>query len=100
VLPGRRKRGLTRAHRCAQGQIVRLAGLSQAGDLLSALDRQALSSTEVDPDAVRARIKAAFGPGAFTRASPGTGGRRRPAAQKDPLARLRRWNIMSAYSTD
>jgi hypothetical protein len=58
VLPGRHKRGLTRAHCCAQGQIVRLAGLGQAGDLFSALDREALASIGVDLDAVRARIKA------------------------------------------
>jgi uncharacterized protein YggU (UPF0235/DUF167 family) len=67
VLPGRHKRGLTRAPCCAQGQIVRLAGLGQAGDLFSAPDRKVLASTGADLDAVRARIKAAFGPDAFTR---------------------------------
>jgi hypothetical protein len=72
VLPGRHKRGLTRAHCCAQGQIVRLVGLGQAGDLFSALDREALAPTGIDLDAVRARIKAAFGLDAFTRAAPGT----------------------------
>jgi hypothetical protein len=89
VLPGRHKRGLTRAHCCAQGQIVRLVGLGQAGDLFSALDREALASIGVDLDGVRARIKAAFGPDAFTRAGPGTCRRRRPAVRSNPLARLR-----------
>ena len=44
VLPGRHKRGLTRADCCAQGQIARLAGPGQAGDLFIALDREVLAA--------------------------------------------------------
>jgi hypothetical protein len=80
---------LTQAHCRAQNQIVRLAGLGQAGDLFSAPDRETLESIGAGLDAVRARIKAASGPDAFTRTAPGTCRRKRPAMRKNPLARLR-----------
>lgn len=70
-------------------QIVRLVGLGQAADLFSALDRAALASIGIDLDAVRARVEAAFGPGAFTRAGPRTCRKRRRAVRSNPLARLR-----------
>ena len=55
-----------------EAEIVRLIGLGQAAGLFSALDRDALASIGIDIDAVRAQIEAAFGPGALTRAVPGT----------------------------
>ena len=70
-------------------QIVRLVGLGEADDLFSAADREALASIGIDLDAVRGRVEAAFGPGAFTRAGPGTCRKARPAVRKNPLARLR-----------
>ena len=73
-----------------EAEIVRLTGLGQAAGLFSALDRDALASIGIDIDAVRAQIEAAFGPGALTRAVPGTCRGNRPAAAKNPLARLRR----------
>jgi ATP-dependent Clp protease ATP-binding subunit ClpA len=73
-----------------EAEIVRLIGLGQAAGLFSALDRDALASIGIDIDAVRAQIEAAFGPGALTRAVPGTCRGNRPAAAKNPLARLRR----------
>jgi ATP-dependent Clp protease ATP-binding subunit ClpA len=73
-----------------EAEIVRLIGLGQADGLFSALDRDALASIGIDIDAVRAQIEAAFGPGALTRAVPGTCRGNRPVAAKNPLARLRR----------
>jgi ATP-dependent Clp protease ATP-binding subunit ClpA len=73
-----------------EAEIVRLVGLGQAAGLFSALDRDALASIGIDIDAVRAQIEAAFGPGALTRAVPGTCRGNRPAAATNPLARLRR----------
>ena len=73
-----------------EAEIVRRVGLGQAAGLFSALDRDALASIGIDIDAVRAQIEAAFGPGALTRAIPGTCRGNRPAAAKNPLARLRR----------
>jgi ATP-dependent Clp protease ATP-binding subunit ClpA len=73
-----------------EAEIVRLVGLGQAAGLFSALDRDALAAIGIDIDAVRAQIEAAFGPGALTRAVPGTCRGNRPAAARNPLARLRR----------
>src|SRR5215831_16581515 len=70
-------------------EIVRLVGLGRAANLFSALDREALASIGIDLDVVRARIEAAFGPDAFTRAGPATCRERRPAARNNPLALLR-----------
>src|SRR5215472_14423293 len=66
-------------------EIVRLVGLGKVGSLFSASDREALASIGIDLDAVRARVEAAFGPDAFTRAGP-SACRRRPAARKNPVA--------------
>jgi len=82
-----REHGVTA--QAVQTQIVRLVGLGEADDLFSAWDREALASIGIDLDAVRGRIEAAFGPGAFTRAGPGTCRKARPAVRKNPLARLR-----------
>jgi len=82
-----REHGVT--PQAVETQIVRLVGLGQAADLFSALDREALASIGIDLEAVRARIEAAFGPDAFTRAGPYTCRKRRPALRKNPLVRLR-----------
>jgi hypothetical protein len=70
-------------------EIVRLVGLGQAASLFSGLDREALASIGIDLDVVRARIEAAFGPDAFTRAGPYACRRSRPGLRKNPLALLR-----------
>jgi ATP-dependent Clp protease ATP-binding subunit ClpA len=82
-----REQGVT--PQAVETEIVRLVGLGQAADLFSALEREALASIGIDLDAVRARIEAAFGSDAFTRAGPGTGQKGRPAVRRSPLARLR-----------
>jgi ATP-dependent Clp protease ATP-binding subunit ClpA len=71
-------------------EIVRLVGLGQAASLFSAADREALASIGIDLEAVRARIEAAFGADAFTRAAPDACRGNRPAWPKSPMARLRR----------
>jgi ATP-dependent Clp protease ATP-binding subunit ClpA len=69
-------------------EIIRLVGLGQAASLFSAADRDALACIGIDLDAVRARIEAAFGPDAFTRAAPGACRGNRPAWPKSPMTRL------------
>jgi ATP-dependent Clp protease ATP-binding subunit ClpA len=71
-------------------EIIRLVGLGQAASLFSALDREALASIGIDLDAVRARVEAAFGADAFTRAAPDACRGNRPAWPNSPMARLRR----------
>jgi len=83
-----RERGVTPEG--VEAEIVRLVGLGQAAGLFSALDRDALAAIGIDIDAVRAQIEAAFGPDALTRAAPGPCRGNRPAAARNPLARLRR----------
>jgi ATP-dependent Clp protease ATP-binding subunit ClpA len=61
-----RENGLTPEH--VEVEIVRLAGLGAGASLFADLDRDALASIGIDLDAVRARIEAAFGPEALTRA--------------------------------
>ena len=56
-------------------QAVRLAGAGRGASLSDVLDRDALASIGIDLDAVRGKVEAAFGPGAFTTA-PGRGSRR------------------------
>lgn len=82
-----REHGVT--PQAVEAQIVRLVGLGEAGDLFSALDREALASIGIDLDMLRARIEAAFGPDAFTRAGPATCRDRRPAGRNNPLSLLR-----------
>ncbi len=83
-----REHGVT--PQAVEAEIVRLVGFGQAAGLFSALDREALASIGIDLDAVRARIEAAFGPDAFTRAAPAACRGNRPAWPKSPMARLRR----------
>jgi ATP-dependent Clp protease ATP-binding subunit ClpA len=73
-----------------EAEIVRLVGFGQAAGLFSALDREALASIGIDLEAVRARIEAAFGADAFTRAAPAACRGNRPAWPKSPMARLLR----------
>jgi ATP-dependent Clp protease ATP-binding subunit ClpA len=80
-----------------EAEILRAIGRGPAADPLGGLDREALAAIGIDLDVVRARIEAAFGPDALTRAvlahrlarqSPGGG--RRPAWGKGPVAELMR----------
>jgi Clp amino terminal domain, pathogenicity island component len=73
-----------------EAEILRTIGRGQTADPLSGLDRQALAFIGIDLDVVRARIEAAFGPGALTGALPAAGQRRGPALGKGPLAELTR----------
>ncbi len=57
---------------------------------LGAIDREALAFVGIDLDVVRARIEAAFGPDALTRAVPAACRGRRPAWRKGPVAELMR----------
>lgn len=70
--------------------IMRATGPGQTADPLGGLDRQALAFIGIDLDIVRARIEAAFGPDALTRAVPAACRSRRPAWRKGPLAGLTR----------
>ncbi len=73
-----------------EAEILRTAGRGQPAVPLGGLDAEALASIGIDLDVVRARIEAAFGPDALTRALPAAGQRRRPAWRKGPLAGLTR----------
>ena len=66
------------------------AGQARRPARLGGLDAEALASIGIDLDVVRARIEAAFGPDALTRALPAARQRRRPAWRKGPLAGLTR----------
>jgi hypothetical protein len=82
-----------------EAEILRSIGRGPTADPLGGLDREALASIGIDLDAVRARIEAAFGPGALTPALPACQ-RRRPAWRKGPLAELtRRWRRRRARRT-
>jgi hypothetical protein len=61
-----REQGLTPGR--VEEEIVRRAGTGAGAGLFADLDRDALASIGIDLDAVRARIDAAFGPDALTRA--------------------------------
>ena len=72
-------------------EAVRLAGAGRGASLSDILDRDALASIGIDLDAVRDKVEAAFGPGAFT-AAPGRGPRRRHwARRRVRRARQARW---------
>jgi ATP-dependent Clp protease ATP-binding subunit ClpA len=73
-----------------EAEILRTIGRGQTADPLGGIDREALAFLGIDLDAVRARIEAAFGPDALTRALPAACQSRRPAWGKGPLAELRR----------
>jgi Clp amino terminal domain, pathogenicity island component len=75
----------------------RAADPAGPGDPLHGLDREALASIGIDLDVVRARLEAAFGPGALDRAvlahrrtAHASRRRRRPAWRKGPVAELMR----------
>ncbi len=73
-----------------KAEILRTAGPGQPAGPAGGLDAEALASIGIDLDVVRARIEAAFGPDALTRALPAARQRRRPAWGKGPLAGLTR----------
>jgi hypothetical protein len=73
-----------------EAAILRTVGRGQTADPLGGIDRQALAFIGIDLDVVRARIEAAFGPDALTRAVPAACRSRRPAWGKGPLAELTR----------
>ncbi|HUA30286.1 MAG TPA: Clp protease N-terminal domain-containing protein [Streptosporangiaceae bacterium] len=82
-----REHGVTRER--VEAEMMRMIGRAQTADPLSGLDRQALASIGIDLDVVSARIEAAFGPDALSRAAPACRGRRSPG-RKRPLAGLAR----------
>ena len=73
-----------------KAELLRTAGRGQTADPVGGLDGQALAFLGIDLNVVRARIEAAFGPDALTRALPVACQRRRPAWGKGPLAELTR----------
>jgi len=74
-----------------RSEAVRLAGAGRGASLSDVLDRDALASIGIDLDAVRGKVEAAFGPGAFT-VVPGRGARgRRWARRRLRRARQARW---------
>jgi len=79
-----------------RSEAVRLAGAGRGASLSDVLDRDALASIGIDLDAVRGKVEAAFGPGAFT-VVPGRGARGRRWVRR-PLRRARqaRWAAPSA----
>ena len=81
-----REHGVT--PQAVETEIVRLIGLGQAASLLGSLDREALAAIGIDLDVVRARIEAAFGPGALTQVPPA--GRHGRGCQRNPMAGLLR----------
>jgi ATP-dependent Clp protease ATP-binding subunit ClpA len=88
-----RENGLTPER--VEVEIVRLAGLGAGASLFADLDRDALASIGIDLDAVRARIEAAFGPEALTRAGQALHRRPRPSRLNPrravPPSLVRRW---------
>jgi len=88
-----RENGLTPER--VEVEIVRLAGLGAGASLFADLDRDALASIGIDLDAVRARIEAAFGPEALTRAGQAMHRRPRPSRLNPrravPPSLVRRW---------
>jgi ClpA/ClpB-like protein len=73
-----------------KAEILRTIGPGQTAGPVGGLDKEALASIGIDLDVVRARIEAAFGPDALTRALPAACRSRRPALGKGPLAGLTR----------
>jgi len=72
-------------------EAVRLAGAGNGASLFDVLDRDALAAIGIDLDAVRGKVEAAFGPGAFT-AAPGPRPRRRHwVRRRVRRARQARW---------
>jgi hypothetical protein len=73
-----------------KAEILRASGPGQTAGPAGGLDAEALASIGIDLDVVRARIEAAFGPDALSRALPAACQRRGPAWGKGPLAGLKR----------
>ena len=73
-----------------KAEILRTTGRRRRAGPTGGLDAEALASIGIDLDVVRARIEAAFGPDALTRALPAACRSRRPAWGKGPLAELTR----------
>jgi ATP-dependent Clp protease ATP-binding subunit ClpA len=71
-----------------EAEILRAIGRGRVASPPGAIDREALAFVGIDLDVVRARIEAAFGPDALTRAVPAACGGRGPAWRKGPVAEL------------
>jgi hypothetical protein len=75
-----------------EAEIVRLIGRGPGADPLRGVDHEALAAIGIDLDVVRARIEAAFGPDALSRAAAarhrGAHPARRPSWDKGPVAAL------------
>ncbi|HSS89662.1 MAG TPA: Clp protease N-terminal domain-containing protein [Streptosporangiaceae bacterium] len=72
-------------------ETVRLAGAGRGASLFDVLDRDALASIGIDLDAVRGKVEAAFGPGAFTAAPARHPRRRHWVHRRVRRARQARW---------
>src|SRR5215470_2592491 len=72
-------------------EAVRLAGAGRGASLSDVLDRDALASIGIDLDAVRGKVEAAFGPGAFTAAPARRPRRRHWVRRRVRRARQARW---------
>jgi len=72
-------------------ETVRLAGAGRGASLSDVLDRDALASIGIDLDAVRGKVEAAFGPGAFTAAPPRRPRGRHWVRRRVHRARQARW---------
>jgi hypothetical protein len=83
-----REQGLTPER--IEAEVIRLARPGPGASLFSTLDREALAFIGIDLDVVRARIEAAFGPGALTRAAPAARHQSGFAWHKGPVARVLR----------
>jgi hypothetical protein len=74
-----------------RSETVRLAGAGRGASLFDVLDRDALASIGIDLDAVRGKVEAAFGPGAFTAAPARHPRRRHWVRRRVRRARQARW---------
>jgi hypothetical protein len=74
-----------------RSETVRLAGAGRGASLFDVLDRDALASIGIDLDAVRGKVEAAFGPGAFTAAPARQRRRRHWVRRRVRRARQARW---------
>jgi hypothetical protein len=84
-----RDRGITPDR--VRWEAVRLAGAGRTASLFDVLDRDALAAIGIDLDAVRGKVEAAFGPGAFTAAPDRRPGRRRWVRRRVRRGRQARW---------